>query len=336
MKIAEDAALFRGVCGLSCENGRLMPLRFTPAQHEALRALDNDFERLSRCSAGVSLAFETDAEEIAFSLRAEVLYTASGELDILENGVLTESLPLPPSGCDPVIRYRKKAVGRVRMEIFLPANAQFLLWDFSLGNWSPALPPDGPLLLFYGDSLTQCAYIPQPSLSFAALVCRGLNGSMVNRGIGSLFYDASILDENDPLRPQTVFCQYGINDIVVHENGRPVVHGGNAVFCREDELSPLFEKADAFFSRLCRIHSSARLCVLTPFQHTREPELASLLSAYRRGLTETARKHGALVLCGSDLVPNRSEYFVADGVHLNTAGNRAAADSILAALTSDT
>lgn len=326
MHSADFEKLFRGACRFVTANDRITPYRFTEAQTAALHRLSEGYGRLARCAAGIWMEFETDAAEISFSCRTEDLYTSIGGFDFYEDGVLTETVALPQGSSEMQIRYRKKASGKVRMRIYLPANAEVTLWDLSLGDWAFAPMPEGPSVLFYGDSITQSAYITEPSLSFAARVGRRLDALTVNRGIGSLYYDASVLDpEGDPVCPQIVFSEYGANDLVRRENGEVVYSDGLPVYFKENELEPQLEKAEEFLKRLRSIYSNARIIVITLLWSTAERKHARLYEAYRSGIEKIAERLQLQVLSGSELVPHDERYFVKDGTHLNAEGNRSAA-----------
>lgn len=45
----------------------------------------------------------------------------------------------------------------------------------------------------------------------------------INRGIGSLFYDASYLDDSEGLKPWKVFVEFRGNDLVKHDENNDVV-----------------------------------------------------------------------------------------------------------------
>lgn len=314
-------ALFHHACRVEEEGGKYRPYRFTEAQLSALGKILPAFEKNGRCAAGISLKFETEAEEIAFSYEYTVFYTQTGGFDVYENGVLVESLALPQHSENGRFCYRKRAAGRVAFEIYLPANAEMTLWDFALGAWAP-IAPQKKQILFYGDSLTQSAYTTTPSLSFVPLCARMLDADHLNRGIGSLFYDASYLVAEE-IDADTVFVQFGGNDLIARTASNKVVMAGGEIQYRgEDEVPRLAENARAYLAKLRELFPRARLFVSTRIPHCEvlEGERKRANDAFNRAIRTVAKELGYCLVEGDSLLPHTANCRVEDGAHLNALG----------------
>ena len=99
--------LFHHCFSVREQAGKFCPTRFTARQINALEALNPAFGRIARCSAGVSVAFYTDAAEISFDYSYSPLYTPFGGFDIFENGVLCKNISLPESACTDRLTYTR-------------------------------------------------------------------------------------------------------------------------------------------------------------------------------------------------------------------------------------
>lgn len=322
-------ALFHHACRVEEENGRYRPYRFTEEQLAALGKLLPAFEKNGRCAAGISMKFRTDADEISFSYEYTVFYTKTGGFDIYENGEMTETRALPERSEQGRFVYRKRAKGACEIEIFLPANAEMTLWDFELGNWHAVSAPRGKII-FYGDSLTQSAYTTTPSLSFATITAGLLEKDYCNRGIGSLFYNASYLIE-DGEAADTVFVQFGGNDLIAHTaTNKVVMEGGSMRYRTADEIPQVTAAAREYLARIKALYPGARLFVSTRIPHaevlTGERKRAN--DAFDCAITEIAEELGFVLIPGAGVMPGISTGRVADGAHFDALGGALAAISL--------
>ena len=207
--------------------------------------------------------------------------------------------------------------------------------DFSLGNYRPVPPQPGPFLLFCGDSITQSAYTSTPSLSFPRLLSRLCGGQYLNRGVGSLYFDASVLDPADTCRPDVVFVEFGANDMVMRDESNNVVFkDGKAEYYTEEKLPWLLSRADTYLEKAARIYSGARICCITVLWSANEaPQWRrDMQEAFRTGAERICRERGLTCIDGRTLTPHLAQCYAADGTHLNALGGALAAQNLYLAL----
>ncbi|MEA4822672.1 MAG: SGNH/GDSL hydrolase family protein [Clostridiaceae bacterium] len=321
---------FHGAYDVVHRDGAWIPTRFTTSQLSSLEALHLMYERFGRCAAGVSLALITSALEIGFSWTLSGLYTRTGGFDVYENGVLVHTEPLPPEPASGRFTYRKESPGDTLLEIFLPAYAACALSVPSFGDAKPLSEDGKPFYLFYGDSITQSAYTPTPSLSFPTLVSRMAGARYINRGIGSLYFDESTLDPDDTCRPDVIFVEYGANDLVRRENREVVYIDGQPQYYGMSDLPHLLGRADAYMAKLRAIYPYAKVYVLsTPWAANPVPEERhTVRESYREGIRALTAMHTFCYIDGRTLTPHLPSCRAEDGLHFNALGGVTAAQSL--------
>ncbi len=325
--------LFHHALDVVCEQGRYRPRRFTEKQTEALAALDPWFGQTSRTASGISLKCYTAADAVSFAYSLAYTTQRVSGFDVYENGLLLhhEPLPLEDTAAAGFV-YRKETAGEVLLEIVLPSAAQVQLWDLDFGAWRPYDPAGKPLVLWYGDSLTQSTSVANPSLTFAALASRLADVEYVNRGIGSLYYEPSVLDENDPLCPDVILVEFGSNDLVKHGADKRVVYvDGQAQYCREEDVPALMETARAYLEKLRRIYPTAKIYVLSLLWTCEDLDEYCLRAnaAYCLAIEKLALGLGLGFIDGSTLMPHLPMCCVEDKIHLSLVGSLATAQSLV-------
>ncbi len=332
MSMPKTEMLFHHGLDVVYENGKYRPRRFTEKQTEALSTLNEWFGQSSRAVSGIAIKCYTEADVVSFAYA--LLYTTkrTSGFDVYENGVLVyhETLPLEDT-TEAHFVYRKQTAGLVLLEIVLPGAAEMHLWDLDFGIWQPVDDSQKPLVLWYGDSITQSTTVEYPSLTFAALSSRLADREYVNRGIGSLYFDESVLDEADPLCPAVIVVEFGSNDLVKHGADRQVVYvDGEAQYCTAADVPALMEKAGAYLEKLCRIYPGARILVLSMLWHwedmTEDCRLAEL--AYRAALEKLVGEMSLGFIDGLAVMPHLEMCCVGDKLHLSTVGSVLAAQAI--------
>jgi len=219
--------------------------------------------------------------------------------------------------------YRKTSQGETLIEIFLPANAETVLWDIQLGNWR-SVPHPERLVLHYGSSSTQCAYMPTPSLAYLTIAAAKTGTDYVNRGIGSLFFDERTICGDDTCKPDTIFVRYGGNDLVQHDaHDRIVITDGIVQYCTVADVPILVEKAQAYLAKLRRIYPAARIILMsTPWSaDTPSEERLAARRAYFAALRNVAGQMEITYVDGDPLNPHIPACYHTDGIHLNALGN---------------
>ncbi len=317
------------------ENKWYRPVRFTALQLERLGAILPIFGDFARCPAGVSLKFYTDSEELAFSYEYTPLYGCASGFDVCENGELCANFAAPKEFTEAGFVYRKKNPGKTLVEIFLPATGEIRLCDFQLGNRSAVEKPQKKPLLFLGDSITQSGYIQNPSLSFANLVSLAVGAEYLNRGIGSMFYDAGWLDANDGYSPGKIFVCYGANDLVRHgENNEAVLENGKSVYCTAAEVPALVDRAREYLVKCRDIWPQAEIYLITalPSCENMTEGQRRTKALYNASLVRLASELKISCVEGDCLLRPLAENFCGDGIHLSLRGHAELAQKLVSML----
>ncbi|NLD87292.1 MAG: SGNH/GDSL hydrolase family protein [Clostridiales bacterium] len=322
--------IFFYCCGVAENEGRFTPKRFTDKQFDALGELSEMYERFGRCSAGVVMKFITASEVISFKYRVSGFYTSVGSFDVYENGVLYENITFEPVEAERTFSYDRQTKGKALIEIYLPSNACTEIWDFEAGEYIAA-EPEEIKIMFYGDSITQCAYMHSSSLTFASLTGRIKSMGYINRGVGSLYYDASTLDEKDTVKPEYIFVEFGANDVVMRKNKQVVYEDGKVCYYGDDDLPRLRGKINAYLSKLRSIYPEAKVLVMSMlWNKAGGPNLSrAFYERYREEIRLSALSNDCDYVDGRNIIPHLDDCLVpTDRVHLTRLGAAMAAISL--------
>ena len=309
--------LLHGCCGTYRLDGYTGFSRFTPEQlaYYSERS-DADFVR-SHAMAGIYLECVTDAPELSFTYRLyreKGFYVMNSGIDLWENGVFAAHRAVDPSETgDVTVTYRRRTREPSVIRLVFPNGCVLHPLDFRLGEARPTGKRDRSIL-FYGDSITQSAYIPNPSLSWYPPVADGLDAEYVNRGIGSMIFDEASLPAAVDGSPDWIFIEYGANDLG-----------------KTPDNDTALAAADAWMKKLCRLCPDAEKYLLLPDFFPEEGESEAILrrkDAYCGGLSSVGRSHGIAVLSGKPLIPALPVLYCSDLVHFNEAGSAVFADRL--------
>ncbi len=308
-----------GCCGTYELDGCTGFSRFTPDQltYYGSRS-DMDFVR-SRAPAGIYLECVTDEPQISVTYRLyrdKGWYVMNSGIDVLENGVFSAHFSVDPAETgDVTVSYIRQCREPSVLRIYFPNGCVFLPVEFRLGQAVPTAEKD-PKILFYGDSITQSAYIPNPSLSWFVPAAQHLDAGYLNRGIGSMIFDRDSLPAEPDCRPERIFIEYGGNDLgKIPDNDTALT------------------AAEAWLDRLCVLYPDARKYTVLPDFFPDESEtVLRRLDGYCRGLTDLCRSRRIAVFSGKPLIPALPALFCADHVHFNEAGSAVFANRLLYAV----
>ena len=177
--------------------------RFLPKQAQAYRDAGNeDFYRKTFATAGVRLAFRTDAESLSFDYRFAYGSSRSfGYFDICVDGAIVAHVGLEN---DDGGRHRAEAAlgpGEKKVEIHFPWSRQAFVSPLSLRGATFATPlRRSRTMLCFGDSITQGYDARHPSLSYVEAVARFLDADPVNKAVGGDVFFPALLRERVPVR----------------------------------------------------------------------------------------------------------------------------------------
>ena len=307
---AEVLPFLHGCCGTYMLDGYTCFSRFTAEElaYYGDRS-GTDFVR-SHAPSGIRLDFITDAPEISFTYllyRDKGFYILHSGFDIWEDGVFGANYRIDPGVTDEItVSYTRKKTEPSRIQIHFTNGSVVLMDKFCLGNAVPVEKKEKSIL-FYGDSLTQSAYIPTPSLSWAHTMAEHMDAEALNRGIGSMIFEAPSLPSAPDCVPDMIFIEYGCNDL----GKTPDNETGLAL-------------ADAWMKKICKLYPTAeKFCIPPDFSPRGDCSDAywNRMEPYCTGLAEISRLYGIHVIPGKILIPDLPDLFFEDLTHFNEAGS---------------
>ena len=296
--------------------------RFLPRQAQAYRDVGNeDFYRKTFATAGVRLAFRTDAESLSFDYR--FAYGSSrkfGFFDVCVDGAIVAHSGLDE---DDGARHHAEAAlgqGEKGVEIFFPWSRQAFVSNLALDGASFATPLRRPrTMLSFGDSITQGYDAQYPSLAYAEAIARLLGADNTNKAIGGDRFFPALLEEPDSFQPDIVLVAYGTNDWSR---------------CQPDDVRA---RAKAFYERLAALYPAARILAVTPLWRGDPPSHSPFGEDVRcidRLIRDVCKNiPNAAVIPGYNLVPHLPEFFSDRRLHPNDIGFALYAQNLLREIT---
>ncbi len=296
--------------------------RFLPKQAQAYRDAGNeDFYRKTFATAGVRIAFHTDAESLSFDYR--FAYGSSrkfGFFDVCVDGAIVTHFGLDE---DDGARHHAEATlgqGEKDVEIYFPWSRQAFVSNLALDGASFATPLRRPrTMLSFGDSITQGYDAQYPSLAYAEAIARLLGADNTNKAIGGDRFFPALLEEPDTFQPDVVLVAYGTNDWSR---------------CQPDDVRA---RAKAFYERLAALYPAARILAVTPLWRGDPPSHSPCGEDVRcidRIIREACKDiPNAAVIHGYNLVPHLPEFFSDRRLHPNDIGFALYAQNLLREIT---
>ena len=296
--------------------------RFLPKQAQAYRDAGNeDFYRKTFATAGVRLAFRTDAESLSFDYR--FAYGSSrkfGFFDICVDGAIVAHVGLDED--DGAGHHAEASLGQGEkdVEIYFPWSRQAFVSSLALSGATFATPLRRPrTMLSFGDSITQGYDAQYPSLAYAEAIARLLGADNTNKAIGGDRFFPALLNEPDTFQPDIVLVAYGTNDWS---------------HCQPDDVRA---RAKAFYERLAALYPVARILAVTPLwrddppSHSPFGEDVRCIDRLIRDVCEDIPN--AAVIPGYNLVPHLPEFFSDRRLHPNDIGFALYAQNLLREIT---
>lgn len=203
--------LFRHCIHVEERNGCLIPRRYDVLALEKFNVNSHPGAFYGPGSAGITLDFFTDADEISFccSVLNDLSYGRMEYFDMWEDGIFTESIEW--DGFAPVhVRRRKR--DRSRVTIYLPILYELAFSDFQLGNWSPVEGEEKKLLII-GDSIAHGLRGAHPSLGLSVSLARELGMDYLNTAVGGEYHRPDLVDVLPDYAPDRIFVHLGTNDV---------------------------------------------------------------------------------------------------------------------------
>ena len=315
----KTAQLFHHCLRVSCENGVWQPQRFAEQTLAFYEELDEGKKLRAHSTAGITMDFVTDAEEISFSYESYGFCRPFVNFDIYENNVLMKTVKEPEYSREGRVLYRKQSKGQTRITIYLPQCVWLGVKELSLGDWKP-VEEKKKRILFLGDSITQGMTVSAPSQSFPVLTAGYLQYDYINQGVGGYVFCADSLKETAAAKPDRAIVAYGTNDYSAVREGKL-------------SLEKMRQNAAEYLETLCRILKPEKIGVISPiWRGDCDDKEGGLFLQVRDMLREESSRRGILFVDGLTLVGHQENLYV-DGVHPNDWGANMYALNLLRMLT---
>ena len=192
------------------ENG-YVPYRYEADALKKFAEIGHPGAKYGPGSAGITLDFFTDAEEVSF--QCEVLngltYGKMEYFDIWENDTWVESMEW--DGFRP-FKYNRRIQGYGRVTIYLPILYELSISDLNLGNWEPVKQEDKKVLIL-GDSIAHGLRGSYPSMGLSVSFARELKMDYLNLAVGGAIHDEMIVGCAPEYSPDRILVHLGTNDV---------------------------------------------------------------------------------------------------------------------------
>ncbi len=310
LNLEQIRSITKGVTRVEEMDGYFRFFRFTEAQAQYyLDAGQIDFYHKTNATAGVHLAFSTDATGISFDFALLVGSSrAYAWFDVYVNGAMIRHMGCESSAMQGgKVSFPLRVEGEKTVEIYFP-------WSRTVGLCNVVLEGAGfvkPLfrkrrMIAFGDSITQGYDAIYPSHAYAIALARLLDADVTNKGIGGDVFCPEMLQDADPEAPDFITVAYGIND------------------WRKTSPESFRKNCPAFFRRLHELYPEASVFGISPVWYG-EPEKKTAfgIPAYRvhEWMQELCVDIPNLrVIRGWDFVPHISDFYSDFIIHPNDLG----------------
>ncbi|WP_430538470.1 nucleoside triphosphate pyrophosphohydrolase [Kribbibacterium absianum] len=327
----EICRYLRGCVGARVlENGLVAPQRFSAKQLKHLKAKGRGHR--ARATAGVCVAFTTTGTQVLLDVKVLHPLSRSHDADIVRevfdaSGV-SEADAAPESGivdaitleADGVQHEATVASGSVSFSLDNPCGRPVVcrIWlpyimAVGVGNLSSngelAPAPVRPLMVAFGDSITQGFVSGAPGTTWPVRLARSLDFTLLNQGVAGYVFDEDTLRGLKAVReadPSLVVVAYGTND-----------------WSRVRSSHQISKAAEAYLKRVKKLFPTARVYVLSPLWRADEQEASASgrpLGWMAIMLRAVCHKLGLEFVDGRDLVPSDPQLFGDLRLHPNAAG----------------
>ncbi len=283
--------------------------RFLPGQAEAYREAGfKDFYAKTFATAGVRLAFRTDAAALSFDYRFVKSSSRSfAFFDVWTDGAMSAHVGQEKADEARHTFATELAPGEKDVEIHFPWSSQMFVSNFVLCGATFAEPIRRPrTMLCFGDSITQGYDAIYPSLSYAESVARLLGADPVNKGIGGDRFFPDLLRARDAFDPDFITVAYGTND------------------WRHCEPDDVRARAATFFRRLSELYPAVPIFAITPIWRGDPASISPFGEEVgcMDGLIRDvcAGLPNVFVIAGQPLVPHLPEFYSDLRLHPNDLG----------------
>lgn len=312
---AQIKELIRGALSWEEDESGMIPLRFTAKQMTEI-ARSEHFIRYSRTSTGIRLACETDAAhlEAEFSVFPGSTRGLWG-FDLYADDTLISHSEGLVSECSEVHLAYDIPAGSHTIDLYFPVLTGAKIKRISLSGATFARPVKLPLLICFGDSITNGFYVHFPSLSYPGILARKLGRDLINFGIAGYTFHPDLVDPDLTGMADLIFTALGTNDWTAKD------------------LPAAKADAQEFYKRVVRIASGAKIFALTPIWRAdcaKTVQMSISFESWRSILSDIASGIPEIrTIDGASIFPEITELFDDHVAHPNDIGNILFAEKLL-------
>ena len=215
LPLSTVASFAHGIVQSEEREGLLRLSRFDAATLGYYEKLGSARHDRALCTAGVTLAFQTDSSRLALTLDLTTKVRAYSFADVCVDGVFAASAGAAdgPDRIDLQASLPGAAKAMRAVVIYLPHGRAAAVRALALEDGARAVAAETqPVLLALGDSITQGMNAHHPALTYGAVLARSLNMTLLNQGVGGHVFDADGLCAPPHPAPALITVAYGIND----------------------------------------------------------------------------------------------------------------------------
>lgn len=258
-----------------------------------------DLQEFAAASAGIHLAFRTDAASVRLSVATVQVcdpHIAPG-YDVYTDGVLRYHIPAVSSGPQELSFDPEDARS---VDIWAPFNAEIEFRSLELADASFCAPSDEftKKWLFVGDSISQGFHSGFTSLTLPSVLSRAFRVEVLNQSIGGYSHRRRFLQPQE-FAPELIFIALGTNDQGWQEPHKRDVPG--------------------FYEDLNALYPDVPAVAITPYFRFSEYDTAGMEKTLSGIRTYTAARKNCLLIDGLAVSPH-CEALLDDGLHPNENG----------------
>ena len=304
-------AATRGVAYVTEDDGLVRFHRFTREQEDLYSHCSEEFYAKAFATAGVILEFDTDSENLAFS----VVVAKGSSRPWFVHSIFVDGQPIgqldgqlnPPELTHAEGRWNL-GKGQKRVKICFPWSAGSVVKALELDDGASFVPVvKAKKVLCFGDSITQGYAAAMPEESYASILANAIDGNCLNKAIGGEVFRTGLSLLPDEGEIDLITVAYGTNDWF---------------FKDADAIS---RHAKAFYKNLRKLYPQTKIVVMAPVWRGNWQD--KLPSGDFRNLAvllkQIAEEIGnALFVDCFDFIPHDPKYYVPDVLHPNSDGFR--------------
>ncbi len=299
-------SIAHGVARVELNDGEICLNRFTQEQQELYKKVSpNDFYIKTFATAGITLEFETESENLFLSVSvsrgsSRTFFNHSIFVDGVKIGELTGDIK------DKEKDYFQKNFflpsGMKKVKILFPWSVCSHIVSLQLDNNAQIIPiKKNCSILMLGDSITQGYDAMTPENAYAIQLSNSLNAEAINKGIAGEQFFPALSKLTDNFKPDLITVAYGTND------------------WRHSTREKFEKSCMEFFKNLRTTYPNVKIIAFTPIWRVdiNEPQefgkSLKFVSSFIKNITKTT--DNMEVIDCIDFVPHDASFYQTDGVH---------------------